>query len=190
MVSKDLQATPARGLSRKRLFVCILIIIATFILQPVAVPTLNSSKPISEGDAAPTFALQDMGGIMRDLENHIGNDVIMLDFWSIYCVACVQALQKLIELYEKYKDQGFVVYGIDLDSFSPKRVQRFINGLGYEITYPVIVDRKREVAGAYKVNILPTTILIGKDGKVEMFHIGYKPGDEDDFDHKIKKLLN
>jgi hypothetical protein len=54
----------------------------------------------------------------------------------------------------------------------------------------VIIYRKREIAGAYKVGMLPTTIIIGKDGKVKLFHIGYKDGDEDEFDHLINKLVN
>ena len=96
----------------------------------------------------------------------------------------------IVDTYEKYKDQGFMIYGVDLDSFSPKRVDRFINGLDFKITYPVIIDRKRVIATAYRVGMLPTTIIIGKDGKVKLFHIGYKPGDEDEFDHLIQSLLN
>ena len=54
----------------------------------------------------------------------------------------------------------------------------------------MIIDKKREIAGAYKVGMLPTTIIIGKDGKVELFHIGYKEGDEHEFDNLINKLVN
>jgi peroxiredoxin len=154
------------------------------------IPPTISGASISEGDLAPDFVAEDMAGISRTLQNHFGKDVIMLDFWSIYCVSCIQEMPKLVELYEKYKEKGFVIYGIDLDSFSPKRVQRFIKGLEFEISYPVIIDRKREIAGAYKVGMLPTTIIIGKDGKVKLFHIGYKDGDEDEFDHLINKLVN
>lgn len=152
-------------------------------------PPAGRAASIKEGDLAPGFAIEDMDGMMRTLEAHLGKDVVMLDFWSIYCVSCIQEMPKLVELYDKYRDQGFITYGIDLDSFSPKRVQRFIDGLNFKITYPVIIDRKREIAGAYKIGMLPTTILIGRDGKIKMFHIGYKPGDEDEFDHLINKLL-
>ena len=82
-----------------------------------------------------------------------------------------------------------MIYGIDLDSFSPRRVKKFIDGLAFKIPYPVIIDRKREIAAAYKVGMLPTTIIIGRDSKVKMFHIGYAAGDEKEFDHLIKSLL-
>lgn len=153
-------------------------------------PSIVHSASIKNGDLAPGFAIEDMAGTMRTLNEHLGKDVVMLDFWSIYCVSCIQAIPKLVDLYEKYKDRGFIIYGIDLDTFSPRRVHRFIKGLQFEITYPLMIDQKREIAAAYKVGMLPTTIVIGKDGKVKLFHIGYKPGDEDEFDRLINKLVN
>jgi peroxiredoxin len=157
----------------------------------LSVPAIGSAASLKVGDKAPVWApIADMAGEMRSLEDHLGKDVVMLDFWSIYCVSCIQEMPSLVALYNKYKDKGFVTYGVDLDSFSPRRVEKFIKGLNFEITYPVIIDRKRQIATAYKVGMLPTTIIIGKDGKVKLFHIGYKPGDEDEFDHLIKSLLN
>lgn len=146
---------------------------------------------LTKGDTAPFWPpMEDTGGTVRGLEDHIGKEVVLLDFWSIYCVSCVQEMPSLVDLYEKYKDKGFIVYGVDLDSFSPSRVIRFINGLDFKIPYPVIIDRKRQIATTFKVAMLPTTIIIGRDGKVKLFHVGYKPGDEDEFDHLIKSLVD
>ena len=161
------------------------------ILILFCIPANGSAASLKVGDKAPAWKpLADMKGEIRSLEDHLGKDVIMLDFWSIYCVSCIQEMPSLVALYDKYKDKGFITFGVDLDSFSPRRVEKFIKGLNFEITYPVIIDRKRQIAMAYKVGMLPTTIIIGKDGKVKLFHIGYKPGDEDEFDHLIKSLLN
>jgi peroxiredoxin len=164
-------------------FLFIILILLTF-------PGITGAANLKPGEAAPMWPpMADMEGEIRSLEDHIGKDVVLLDFWSIYCVSCIQEMPSLVALYDKYKDQGFVTYGIDLDSFSPKRVERFIKGLNFKITYPVIIDRKRQIASAFKVGMLPTTIIIGKDGKVKLFHIGYKPGDEDEFEHLIQSLL-
>jgi len=167
-----------------------LIVAVTILLTISFSPVSSQGASIKKGDVAPDFTATDMAGVERSLQSHIGKDVIMLDFWSIYCVSCIQEMPHLVKLYDKYKDKGFIAYGIDLDSFSPKRVQRFIKGLNFEITYPVIIDKKREIAGAYKVGMLPTTIIIGKDGKVKLFHIGYQKDDEIEFDHLINKLVN
>jgi len=178
--------TIALPMGKFRNRIILVILLGTLILTSGIAGAANLKK----GDEAPVWPpLADMSGVVRSLEDHLGKDVIMLDFWSIYCVSCIQAMPSLVRLYDKYKDKGFVLYGIDLDSFSPRRVERFIKGLNFEITYPVIIDRKRQIATAYKVGMLPTVIVIGKDGKVKLFHIGYKAGDEEEFDHLIKSLI-
>lgn len=171
---------------------CVLATALTFILLAAgAIIDPARAAGLEKGETAPSWPpMEDTSGSLRSLEDHLGEEVVLLDFWSIYCVSCVQEMPSLVDLYEKYKDKGFIVYGVDLDSFSPSRVIRFINGLDFKIPYPVIIDRKRQIATTCKVSILPTTIIIGKDGKVKLFHIGYKPGDENEFDHLIKSLLN
>ena len=170
--------------------VCKLAAFSVLAIALLALPGVSNAANPLEGQQSPTRPeMADMGGTMRSLEQHLGKDVILLDFWSIYCVSCVQEMPSLVDLYNKYADQGLMIYGIDLDSFSPRRVKKFIDSLTFKIPYPVIIDRKREIAGAYKVGMLPTTIIIGKDGKVKMFHIGYAAGDEKEFDHLIESLL-
>lgn len=178
--------TTALSMGKFRNRIILVILLGTLILTSGIAGAANLKK----GDEAPVWPpLADMSGVVRSLEDHLGKDVIMLDFWSIYCVSCIQAMPSLVRLYDKYKDKGFVLYGVDLDSFSPRRVERFIKGLNFEITYPVIIDRKRQIATAYKIGMLPSVIIIGKDGKVKLFHIGYKAGDEEEFDHLIKSLI-
>lgn len=168
----------------------LLCLVLAILVISLSIPVASLAAGPQKGDMAPDFSLADMGGTVRTLSEHQGDKVVLLDFWSIYCVSCLQEMPHLIDLYNKYKDQGLQVYGIDLDSFSPKRVQRFIDGLQFKIPYPVIVDRRREIAGSFKVGMLPTTIIIGKDGKIEMVHIGFKPDDIQEFDHLLQDLLD
>lgn len=145
--------------------------------------------PAAEGSGqkAPVFQEELLGGGEFDLTPHIGKKVIMLDFWSIYCVSCVQEMPHLVKIQQKYPNELLTV-GIDLDSFGTKRVQQFVDKLDFKIPYPIVVDKRRKVAGLYSVSVLPTTILIDKAGKIAMFHVGYKPGDEDDIEKKIREL--
>jgi len=153
------------------------------------------------GDEAPALAQKDLSDNMQDMQVVLGKNVILMEYWSIYCVSCVQEMPYLIEIFKKYLDprfketgiatypadyKGLVAYSIDLDSFSPKRVQKFIDGQKFKIPYPVIVDANREIANAFKVGMLPTTIIIGKDKKIKMYHIGFKPGDEKDIEECIR----
>jgi len=148
----------------------------------------GSEKP-EIGDDAPRFTAPLLGGGDFDLGPHLGKSVILLDFWSIYCVSCVQEMPKLVDIYERYKDQGFVTVGVDLDSFGTKRVVKFVEGLDFKVGYPIVVDKQRQVAAKYAVSVLPTTIIIDRQGKVSYYHVGYAPGDEDEIEEKVKAAL-
>lgn len=139
-----------------------------------------------EGQKAPAFQEELLYGGEFDLSQHLGKKVIMLDFWSIYCVSCVQEMPHLVKIQEKYPEQLLVV-GVDLDSFGTKRVQQFVEKLAFKIPYPVVVDKRRKVAALYQVSVLPTTIIIDKTGKIIYFHVGYKPGDEAEIEKKVKE---
>ncbi len=148
----------------------------------------SSDKP-EVGSDAPRFTAPLLEGGDFDLGPHLGRDVVLLDFWSIYCVSCVQEMPKLVGIHDRYKDQGLVTVGVDLDSFGTRRVIKFVKGLDFNVSYPIVVDKTRQVAGKYGVSVLPTTIIIDRQGKVSYYHVGYAPGDEEEIEAKVKEAL-
>ncbi|MHB8766641.1 MAG: TlpA family protein disulfide reductase [Deferrisomatales bacterium] len=143
----------------------------------------------SAGDPAPTFSVPLLDGGEFDLSPHLGREVILLNFWSIYCVACVEEMPRLVALHNKYRDQGLLTVGVDLDSFGTKRVVKFVEGLPFQVTYPIVVDRQRQVAAKYGVSVLPTAVVIDRAGRVAYYHVGYSPGDEVALEKKIAEAL-
>jgi len=162
--------------------------IAFIIALLVGLPGFAAEKP-DVGSQAPSFSVPLLEGGELDLAQHLGKNPILLDFWSIYCVSCVQEMPKLVEIYERYKDRGFIAVGVDLDSFGQKRVVRFVQGLSFKITYPLVIDAQREVAAKYGVSVLPTTVVIDRKGKIIFYHVGYAPGDEATIEEKVKEAL-
>ncbi|MBE0616873.1 MAG: TlpA family protein disulfide reductase [Proteobacteria bacterium] len=161
-----------------------------FVSAPHAWALFGSGSERPEaGDDAPRFSAPLLDGTEFDLGPHLGQSVILLDFWSIYCVSCVQEMPKLVDIHNRYKDQGFLTVGVDLDSFGTKRVVKFVDGLEFKITYPIVIDKQRQVAGKYGVSVLPTTIIIDKKGKVTYYHVGYAPGDEAEIEEKVREAL-
>jgi peroxiredoxin len=165
------------------------LVMALLLTILISLPSLAFAADLSAGEIAPLFTAVDMGEETRSLQEGLDKGVVLLDFWSIYCVACLEEMPSIVELHNKYKDKGLTVLGINLDSFGTRRVKRFIDGMDYKIPFPVIIDRKREIAGSYKVTMLPTTIIIGKDKNIAYHHIGYTPGDEEKFEEIIKNSL-
>lgn len=144
---------------------------------------------IGVGDTAPTFQEEQLEGGQFDLAPHLTKKVIMLDYWSIYCVSCVQEMPHLAKIQTKFPNDLLVV-GVDLDSFGSARVKKFVDNLDFKIPYPIVVDKRRKVAGLYSVSVLPTTIIIDKKGKIIFYHVGYKPGDEVEIEKRVKEAID
>ena len=118
-----------------------------------------------------------LGGGEVNSEDLFGKRFVLLGFWSIFCEECVEEIPELIEFHKKYEEKGLTVIGVNLDGFGAKRVQPFVDGLGYEIPYPIVIDADHSVTREYAAMMLPTVILIDRRGKIAKVKIGYKKGD-------------
>ena len=164
-------------------------LVLTLVVASPSSALFGSSDKPETGSDAPRFTAPLLTEGEFDLGPHLGKDAILLDFWSIYCVSCVQEMPRLVEIYDKYKDQGFVAVGVDLDSFGTKRVVKFVQGLDFKVSYPIVIDKQRQIAGKYGVSVLPTTIVIDREGKIIFYHVGYAPGDEAKIEDMVKQAL-
>ncbi len=141
-----------------------------------------------KGDMAPNFKGVDLltgqeYDYYKDLK---GKKVVLLDFWSIFCVSCIQEIYSAFNpLALKFEGKDVIFLGINMDS-SSKRVKKFLKAK--PINYPTIMDRTREIYQSYGVSILPTTIIIDKKGKIRFRHEGYKRGDEKLMKKVLRKL--
>jgi peroxiredoxin len=129
------------------------------------------------GKPAPEFEGKDVDGRPVRLADHKGK-VVLVDFWASWAPPCVADCPQLRELYHTYRDQGFAVIGVNLDSMgqdlSGKKtdskevlstVRWFL--LHHRAAWPNIVGESAEAtAKAYKVAEVPETFLIGRDGSI------------------------
>ena len=132
---------------------------------------------------APAFSLTDITGRPLKLSDHQG-EVVLLDFWATWCGPCRLEIPGFIELQKRYGTQGFTMIGISMDD-SPEPVVGFYREL--QMNYPVAVgnDRLGELYGGMPG--LPTTFVIGRDGRIYAKHEGaYDPSV---FEAEIKVLL-
>jgi peroxiredoxin len=111
---------------------------------------------------APPFQLPDAKGAVLALEDFSGK-VLLLNFWATWCVSCREELTELDRLYRKYRDAGFVVIAISVDT-SAERVASFLKKR--PVGFPVLIDSQGDVADAYRFSGLPAVFLIGRDGVI------------------------
>ncbi len=121
------------------------------------------------GQYPPTFTLPDLNGNEVTVEDFRGS-VVVVDFWATWCRPCREEIPVLIDLYDEHKDQGLVIFGVGLDRGGAPELAPFAEENG--ITYPILVGG-RAVSEAYKVTGIPTTFIIGRDGRIVAKHVGF-----------------
>ncbi len=137
------------------------------------------------GQPAPDFALKSSTGENLRLSEYRG-DVVMINFWATWCGPCRQEMPLLDDLYARYQRVGFSLLGVNIDDDS-RRAMKMIDELG--VNFPVLVDASKQVSKLYKVDAMPVTVILDREGTVRHVHHGYKPGYEDKYLTEIRDLL-
>lgn len=117
--------------------------------------------------AVPPLQLTDVAGRAWDLHSLRGKPVL-LNFWATWCEPCAEELPALAELAGRAQGE-LVVLGVDYKE-APDAVQRFAAAHG--VAYPVLLDRSGENFKKWTSGVMPTTILIDRNGKPRWRVIG------------------
>lgn len=131
-----------------------------------ALPT--SSQPIKPGRLAPPLDLAGWtDGQARGLNDFHGN-VVVLDFWGMWCGGCVREIPQMKKMQERYKDQGVVFVAIHTAGADVNKVLAFQRAEEWKTL--MAVDRGDKAAGStvtkYGVVGFPGIIVVGRDGRV------------------------
>jgi len=136
-------------------------------------------------DPAPDFTLKSNSGENVRLAELRGK-VVMLNFWASWCGPCRQEMPLLDGLYKRYNPAGFEYLGINVEEDNTDAL-KLINDLG--VSFPILFDPESKASELYRVDAMPTTVLIDKKGQIRYLNRGYKPGDEDKYRDEIRELI-
>jgi predicted transcriptional regulator len=53
----------------------------------------------------------------------------------------------------------------------------------------VLLDPNTAVSTSYHVDEMPSSVIIDRQGNVRYVHRGYKPGDENEYQDRIRQLI-
>jgi len=134
---------------------------------------------------APDFTLQSSTGENVRLAEQRGK-VVMLNFWASWCGPCRQEMPLLDAMHKRYSAAGFVLYGVNVEEDNTD-AKKLIKELGVDL--PVLYDPESKASSLYKVDAMPTTVLIDKKGQIRYVNRGYKPGDENKYRDQIRELI-
>ncbi len=149
-----------------------------------AVGLVNRSAAQVDRGAAPPFTLPLFGGGTFSLAEQRGK-VVVVNFWASWCGPCRDEAPVLESAWRTYKDRGVVFVGVDYVD-TEKEALGFLKE--FNITYPNVPDVGTATSHAYRIQGVPETYFVGKDGQLYGNYIG--PIDAATLSAKIQELLN
>ena len=134
--------------------------------------------------AAYELALEDQEGNKLDLKDLQGK-VVFINFWATWCPPCIVEMPDIDALYGSLKDDDEIVFlMISLDQDFDKAKQFLIKkDFGFNV-YKV----DGSIPSDFQTRGIPTTFVLGKDGKIAEKYMGSRSYNNDDFKALLKGL--
>jgi len=111
---------------------------------------------------APAFTLQSADGRTVSLAQFKG-DVVMINFWASWCGPCRQEMPLLDDIYKQYKDMGFTLLGVNVEP-DAHDANAWLKKT--PVSYPILYDPKSRVSQLYRVQAMPATVIVDRNGVV------------------------
>jgi cytochrome c biogenesis protein CcmG/thiol:disulfide interchange protein DsbE len=120
-----------------------------------------------------------------DLSAYRGK-VVYVDFWASWCGPCKLSFPWMQTMKDTYGPKGLTVIAINLD-LDRADADRFIDQ--FHPTFEVCFDPKGKLAEFYKVQAMPSSMLIDRHGVTRFRHAGFRPIDGATYEAQVRELL-
>jgi thiol-disulfide isomerase/thioredoxin len=129
--------------------------------------TASLRAEIKVGQVFPALADASLtGGVAPDTKGKI----LVVDFWASWCAPCKASFPALGKISAEYAARGVTLVGISVDesvsayaAFVKKQAPPFLT----------LHDAQQKLVRVVQVPTMPTTYVVGRDGKVRFRHEGY-----------------
>jgi thiol-disulfide isomerase/thioredoxin len=116
-----------------------------------------------EPEALPDITFADGESKSRTLKDWTGK-VVLLNLWATWCAPCRKEMPSLDRLQKALGSDRFEVMALAVDRTGAESAKKFLDGIKVE-SLRLYVDASARSGSTLKAPGLPTTILIGKDGR-------------------------
>lgn len=149
--------------------------------------SLGKFDAAAAGTQVPEVPYLDGDGNEHTLAEHQGQGLVV-NFWATWCAPCVEEMPALDALNAALEGSGIRVLTVSADFKGADAVRPFFARNGIE-TLPVLVDKRGRLVQAFGAPGLPTTILVGADGREKGRVLGVADWDDADSMGFIKACL-
>ena len=134
------------------------------------------------GDQCPSFTVQMLDGEEIAIDSLRGKTVL-INFWATWCPPCNQEMTRVEkDIVERFADEEFVFLPISRGE-KPEVVSTWRTKKGYK--FDTGLDIATEIFPLFAKTGIPRNYLIGPDGTIVYYEVGYTP---DLFNELVKKI--
>jgi len=168
---------PSRSASHRVLAILVGCVALGTVTLPARALAPGQSLPISNVSGKDAAALPLVDGKAR---------VTYIDFWASWCGPCRQSFPWMNRMQDKFGAKGLRIVAVNLDA---KRAdaQDFLAQL--PARFELGFDSGGAAARQFGVKTMPSSVLVGPDGKVIAVHNGFREEDEAELEQRIAAAL-
>jgi uncharacterized protein (DUF1684 family)/peroxiredoxin len=159
--------------------------LSKFTTCPLPPPENRIRSKVLAGERPPQEGLRDAGiEIGRTLSEYRatalsgksvevggrGGPLTLVNVWATWCTSCREEMQDLTAIDHDYAPRGLRVVAVSVDAGSETLVRRFVQR--ESLPFPVVHDQAGTIQKQYHVVGVPTSYLIGADGRLLWQHVG------------------
>lgn len=149
---------------------------------------LSSQKlGVEVGNIAPDFRVANLKGGESSLSDYRGK-VVLLNFWATWCGPCKAEMPSMEALYQSYPREDFEILAVSIDIDKDAPIQSFIEDFGF--TFPVLLDTLFEVNDRYQIRVVPTSVVVNREGVITHRLLGAKDWNAPDSKLFLEKLIS
>lgn len=139
------------------------------------------------GTKPPAFTAQpvDARGIPVAIESLHGK-VLIINFWASWCRECRPEMTALDQLHRTYAARGLAIVGVNARE-APDAARRYAREL--VMSFPLLLDTDGRINALYGVIGVPTTFIVGRDGRAVAFALGERRWESPEARSLIEVLL-
>ena len=145
---------------------------------------VQPASAVEPGANAPELDVGGQSGNVKLSAFH--GKVVYLDFWASWCGPCKRSFPWMNEMQKRYGEQGFQVIAVNLDA-KHGDAEEFLKAT--PATFTIGFDPAGASARAFGVKGMPSSLLIGADGRVIAQHEGFNESDKAELEKRIASQL-
>jgi len=145
-----------------------------------------TARSLTNGDPAPACVLAVLDGSRSVSLAEYRGQVVYLDFWASWCGPCRESFPFMNELQRELAGRGLQILAVSVDKTADE-ARRFL--ARYPAQFATALDAPGACPAAYRLEGMPSSYVIGRDGIVRAVHVGFRGGDKTEIRRQVIEAL-